>query len=184
MNRQCALYRKVYDTYYKEVYVRATLFLRNEEAGAAITENLFRKLTKEIKNAGSLEGGKEWLLKYGVSMALDHMRQKEKSQYQFVTKEILSQFEGWKRQSCEMAEEILKMVIQSVSRKERRLFYIFMAEIYEIPRSKIAEKLNLAESEIAESLYELWAEVLDRCEIEWIRRGWIKRTNHDLEGER
>ena len=47
-------------------------------------------------------------------------------------------------ESYENVEEMLKIVIQYASRKEWRLFYIFMADIYEIPKSKVSEKLCLA----------------------------------------
>lgn len=184
MNRQCLIYRKVYETYYKEVYIRATLFFRSEKAGAVITENLFRKFTKEIRNTEDLEAGKEWLLKQGVSMALDYMRQRERSQYQFVAGRILSSFGDWKRQGCEITEEMIKMVMQSVSRKERNCFYIFMAEIYEVPRSKVAEKIKVSEAEQEEIFYDLWRELLSQCGAEWTRRGWVKKHDHDLEGER
>ena len=184
MSWQCALYRKVYETYYKEAYIRAILFLRSEKFGAALTERLFRSLTREVDGTKDLEDGKEWLLEQGVAMALELLRQKEKGQYQFLMNEILSQFQEWEEESYENVEEILEIVLQYASRKERRLFYIFMADIYEIPKSKVSEKLCLTETEIERIGMDVRKDVFDHCEAEWKRRGWRKRTDEDLEGER
>lgn len=184
MSWQCALYRKVYETYYKEVYIRATLFLRSEKIGAALTESLFRSLTREIVGTKDLEGGKEWLLEQGVTMALELLRQKAKGQYQFLIKGIVSRFQEREEESCENVEGMLEIVIRYVSRKERKLFYIFMADIYEIPKSKVSEKLCLEETEIERIGMDVRKDVFDHCEAEWKRRGWRKRTDEDLEGER
>lgn len=184
MSWQCALYRKVYETYYKEVYIRAILFLRSEKTGAALTESLFRSFTREVVGTKTLEDGKEWLLEQGVAMALEVLRQKAKGQYQFLMKGILSQFQEWEEESYENVEEMLKIVIQYASRKEWRLFYIYMADIYEIPKSKVSEKLCLAETEIERIGMDMRKDVFDHCEAEWKRCGWRKRMDEDLEGER
>ena len=85
-------------------------------------------------------------MEQGVAMALELLRQKAKGQYQFLMKGILSQFQEVEEESYENVEEMLKIVIQYASRKEWRLFYIFMADIYEIPKSKVSEKLCLAKT--------------------------------------
>ena len=87
-------------------------------------------------------------------------------------------------ESYENVEEMLKIVIQYASRKEWRLFYIFMADIYEIPKSKVSEKLCLAKTEIERIGMDMRKDVFDHCEAEGKRCGWRKRMEEDLEGER
>lgn len=71
-------FNRLYEEHYKSVYRLAYRFLRNHEAAADISQDVFLYLYKRLNKGVKIENEKSWLFKVCSNLSLAHIRKNKR----------------------------------------------------------------------------------------------------------
>lgn len=136
MNKE--LFLQAYEKNSKSIYTVAYNYLKNSDDAAEITQETFMKLYTSEENFKSDEHIKAWLIRVGINLCKNHLRNRKKFSDEPIPDDIPSKEE-------KQDNDLLEVVMQ-LPEKYRIPIHLFYYEDYSL--KQIAKVLDLTEGTV------------------------------------